>query len=100
MTYGESVRLAQLTAKHRLPGTSMAPYFAQNGGMLSYGPEAVESFERCAILTARVLGGANPGDLPIERPTKLPLIINLKTAKALGVAVPESVLVRADEIIR
>ena len=78
----------------------MAPFFARNGGMLSYGPDLSESSERCAILVAKVLGGANPGDLPVERPTRLQLIINLKTAKALGVAIPDSVLLRADEVIK
>jgi putative ABC transport system substrate-binding protein len=78
----------------------MSPGFAQNGGMLSYGPDAAEALERCGILVAKVLGGANPGDLPIERPTKLQLIVNLNTARALGVTVPQSVLVRADEVMR
>ena len=78
----------------------MAPQFAQSGGMLSYGPDPAEALERCGILVAKILGGANPGDLPVERPTKLQLLINLETAKALGVTVPQSVLVRANEVVR
>jgi putative ABC transport system substrate-binding protein len=100
MMYGESVRLAELAMKHRLPATSMAPMFAESGGVLSYGPDLAESADRCAILVAKVLAGTKPGDLPVERPTKLPLIINLRSAKALGLTVPDSVLVRADEVIR
>jgi ABC-type uncharacterized transport system substrate-binding protein len=100
MMYGESARLADLAMKHRLPGTSMAAMFAETGGVLSYGPDLAESSERCAILVGKILHGAKPGDLPVERPTKLPLIINLKTAKTLGLAVPDSVLVRAEKIIR
>jgi putative tryptophan/tyrosine transport system substrate-binding protein len=100
MMYGESTRLAELAMKHRLPGVSMAPQFAETGGVLSYGPDLVESWERCAVLVAKILNGAKPGDLPIERPTKLPLVVNLKTAKALGLKVPDSVLARADRVIR
>jgi putative ABC transport system substrate-binding protein len=100
MMYGASARLAQLATKHRLPGISMAPHFAQSGGMLSYGPDPVEALERCGILVAKVLGGANPGDLPVERPTKLQLIVNLNAAKAFGITVPQSVLIRANGIVR
>jgi putative ABC transport system substrate-binding protein len=100
MTYGESARLAELAMKHRLPATSMAPQFAESGGVLSYGPSFAEAAARCAILVAKVLGGAKPGDLPVERPTKLPMMVNIKTAKALGLTIPESILVRADKVIR
>ena len=100
MMYGASVRLAKLAIQHRLPGTSMAPMFADAGGVLSYGPDLLESADRCGILVAKILSGAKPGDLPIERPTKLPLILNLRTAKALGLTVPDSVLIRADKVIR
>ncbi|HTS53109.1 MAG TPA: ABC transporter substrate-binding protein [Burkholderiales bacterium] len=100
MTWGQSTRLAELAKVHRLPATSMAPEFAEAGGVLSYGPELAEAVERCAILVAEILAGAKPGDLPVERPTKFQLIVNLKAAKALGLAVPDSVLVRADKVIR
>jgi len=100
MIYLHSGRLAELSIKHRLPATSMARPFAEAGGMVAYGPLGSSSFERAAVLVAKILAGAKPGDLPIERPTKVRLVVNLKTAKALGLSVPESVLYRADEVIR
>ncbi len=100
MIYVESDRLAKLALKHRLPATSMARPFAEDGGALSYGPEEASAFERVAGLVAKILGGANPAELPVERPTKVQLVVNLKTAKAFGLTVPESVLYRADEVIR
>jgi putative ABC transport system substrate-binding protein len=100
MTWAQSERLAQLALKHRLPATSMAAVFAEAGGLLSYGPDRDETVDRCAILVSQILRGANPGDLPLERPTKLPLTINLKTAKALGLTVPAPLLVSADKVIR
>jgi putative ABC transport system substrate-binding protein len=100
MTWAQSVQLAGLTMRHRLPATSMAMAFAEAGGLLSYGPEPGEALDRCAILVSRILGGAKAGDLPVERPTRLPLIINLKTAKTLGLSVPDAVLVSADRVIR
>lgn len=100
MTWAQSERLAQLALKHRLPATSIAAVFAEAGGLLSYGPDRDETVERCAILVSQILRGAKPGDLPLERPTKLPLIINLKTAKALNLTVPDPLLVRADRVIR
>ena len=100
MMYLESERLAKLALKHRLPATSMARLFADAGGVLSYGPDAGAAFERGAILVAKILAGAKPAGLPLERPTKVQLVVNLKTAKALGLTVPESILYRADEVIR
>jgi putative tryptophan/tyrosine transport system substrate-binding protein len=100
MTWSQSARLAELAMQHRLPGTSMAPEFAEAGGVLSYGPDVSEAVDRCAILVTKVLAGAKPADLPIERPTKLQLVVNLRTAKALGLAVPDFVLVRANKVIR
>jgi len=78
----------------------MAPAFAKAGGVLSYGPELSEAVDRCTILVAKVLAGTKPGDLPVERPTKFQLIVNLKSAKALSIIVPESILLRADEVIQ
>jgi len=100
MTWAQSVRLAELAMKYRLPATSMADAFAEAGGLLSYGPDDVEGMERCVSLVSRVLGGAKPGDLPIARSTRLPLIINIKTADALGLTVPDSVLLGANRVIR
>ena len=100
MAWAQSVRLAELSMKHRLPATSMADLFAKAGGVLSFGPDPTAAWERCAFLIAKVLGGARPGELPIERPTKFQLLVNLKTAKTLGLTIPESILLRADEVIR
>jgi putative ABC transport system substrate-binding protein len=100
IAYVRSEPFATLALKHRMPATSMARLFAVAGGLLAYGPEESSTFERMGILTAKILEGANPADLPVERPTKVQLVVNLKTAKALGLTVPESVLYRADEVIR
>jgi putative ABC transport system substrate-binding protein len=100
MMFLESERLAKLALKHRLPGTSMARLFADAGGVLSYGPDNGAAFERSAMLVAKILGGVKPGDLPVERPSKFELVVNLKTAKALGLNIPQSILLRADEVIR
>jgi putative ABC transport system substrate-binding protein len=100
MTWGESTRLAELAKKHRLLATSMAPQFAQSGGVLTYGPDLNAALERLAVLVAKVLEGAKPADLPVERPAKFNLIVHSGTIRALGLTVPDSVLVRADEVIR
>ena len=98
--YSQSEQLAKLALKYRLPGTSMARLFAEAGGVVAYGPDLVSASERSAALVAKILGGANPAELPVERPTKVQLVVNLKTAKALGLTIPQSVLLRADEVIR
>lgn len=100
MTWGQSARLAELARRHRLVATSMAPQFAESGGALTYGPDLTSALERLSVLVAKVLGGARPADLPVERPAKFNLIVNSKTIKAMGFTVPDSVLVRADEVIR
>ena len=100
MTFIHSARIADLALKYRLPGTSIARKFAEAGGVISYGPHAAETAQRNAVQVAKILDGAKPGDLPIERPTKFNLVVNLKTAKALGLTISESVLLRADEVIR
>jgi putative ABC transport system substrate-binding protein len=100
MTYVQSERLAKLALKHRLPATSMFRQFAEAGGAVSYGPDQASAYERCAVLVAKVLGGAKPGELPVERPTKFELVVNLKTARALGLTIPDSVLLGADQVIR
>jgi putative ABC transport system substrate-binding protein len=100
MIYVESPRLVKLAMKPRLPATSMAIPFAEAGGLAAYGPDDDAVVERVAVLVAKILTGAKPGDLPIERPTKFELVVNLKAAKALNLTIPESVLARADRVIR
>jgi putative ABC transport system substrate-binding protein len=100
MIYGQSARLARLALKHRLPATSMDPEFANSGGALAYGPEVTSTIERLAILVAKILDGSKPAELPVERPTRIQLVVNLKTAKTLGIKIPQSILLRADEVIR
>jgi putative ABC transport system substrate-binding protein len=85
--------------KHRLPGL-FEPGFAEAGGLISYGPSVPDNFRRAAAYVDKILKGAKPGDLPIEQPTKFELVINLKTAKALELTIPQSLLQRADEIIQ
>lgn len=100
MMYVQSARLAEVAKKSRLPATSMFVPFAEAGGLIAYGPEIPASVETCALLVAKVLGGAKPGDLPIERPSKFEFVLNLKTAKALRLVVPDTVLLRADRVIQ
>jgi putative ABC transport system substrate-binding protein len=100
MIYGQSARLARLALKHRLPATSMDPEFANAGGALAYGPDLTSTIERIAIFVAKILGGSKPAELPVERPTRIQLLVNLKTAKTLGITIPQSILLRADEVIR
>ena len=83
-----------------MPATSLFRLFAETGGTLAYGPDQVSASERCGALVAKVLGGAKPAELPVERPTKIQLVVNLKTAKALGITIPQSILLRADEVIQ
>src|SRR5262249_8546381 len=87
-----------LPARHRLPAVSPYPYFAHSGGLVSYGPDAVSHFRLAAGYVDRILKGEKPGDLPVQAPTKYELVINLKTAKALGIEVPPTLLARADEV--
>ena len=100
MLYNESAHLARLTAKHRLPGTSMFVEFADAGGLLAYGPNLAAVVEQSAVLLAKVLDGAKPGDLPLERPLKFDFVLNVKTARALHLTVPDTVLLRADRLIK
>ena len=100
MMYFESARLAHMAAKQQLPATSMAQQFAVSGGLVAYGPEQNSASERVAILVAKVLAGAKPAELPIERPTRYELVVNIKAAKALGLTIPDAILARADRVVR
>lgn len=86
-------------AAHRIPDMEEVNYLAHGGGLLAYGPDETEEFDRLADLTIRILHGANPGDLPLELPTRFRLSVNLKTARELGLTIPETILVRADDVI-
>jgi putative ABC transport system substrate-binding protein len=85
------------TARNNVPAISTS--YAREGGLISYGPSSADLFRRAAAYVDRILRGATPGELPVEIPTKFDLIVNLKTAKALGLTIPESFLLRADEVI-
>jgi len=91
---------AEFALKTRLPAIMASRAFAESGGLMSYGTTTSDLFRRAAGQVDRILKGAKPADLPVEQPTKFELVINLKTAKALGLTIPQSILVRADEIIK
>jgi len=91
--------IVTLAAKHRLPATYSARYFATAGGLISYGPDFLDQHRRAADYVDRILKGEKPADLPVQAPTKYELVISLKTAKALGLDVPQTLLARADEVI-
>jgi putative ABC transport system substrate-binding protein len=100
MTVTHSARLAALALKHRLPATSIAREFADAGGAVSYGPDWIETAERNAMQVAKILDGAKPGDLPIERPNKFDFVFNMKTIKVLGLRIPNSLLPGAEQVGR
>jgi putative ABC transport system substrate-binding protein len=93
-------RIIDFATKRRLPGVFPNRAFVEAGGLLSYAPNLAATWRRAAVFVDKILKGAKPGDLPIEQPTQFELVINLKTAKALGLAIPSSLLARADEVIQ
>jgi putative ABC transport system substrate-binding protein len=94
------VRIVELAAQHRLPAIFSDRGYVEAGGLMSYGPDAKAIFRQLATYVDRILKGAKPGDFPIEQPTKFELVINLKSAKALGLTIPPSLLGRADEVVQ
>jgi putative ABC transport system substrate-binding protein len=86
-------------ARNNVPAVYSQSYFVRDGGLLSYGPDVVDILRRAATYVDRILRGAKPGDLPVQLPAKYGMVVNLKTAKALGLTVPQSILLRADEVI-
>jgi putative ABC transport system substrate-binding protein len=92
-------KLAELAARNRLPTIGSLKVSAEAGLLMTYGPNFADMFRQAATYVDRILRGAKPGDIPIERPTAFELVINLKTAKALGVSIPPSLLARADQVI-
>jgi putative tryptophan/tyrosine transport system substrate-binding protein len=93
------VEITSLAARYRLPAVYPYPLFAEVGGLLSYGVDLTDNFRRAATYADRILKGANPSELPVQAPVKFELVINLKAAKALGLTIPESFLVRADKVL-
>jgi putative ABC transport system substrate-binding protein len=91
--------IIELAAQHRLPAVYTYPYETAEGGLVSYGPDVPDLHRRCAAYVDRILTGERPADLPVQQPLKYELVVNLKTAKTLGLSVPPSFLARADEVI-
>jgi putative ABC transport system substrate-binding protein len=92
-------QIAQFAATNRLPATYPYRSYVEAGGLMSYATSDIDQFHRTAVYVHRILNGAKPGELPVEEPTKFELVVNLKTAKALGLEVPAAILGRADEVI-
>ena len=97
--FSHLTRIVEFASRHRLPAMYAFRQFADAGGLMSYGPNTPDSFRRAAVYVDKILRGAKPGDLPIEQPTKFELVINVKTAKALRLTIPQTLLQRADQVI-
>ena len=99
LAQGHSDLIVTLAARHRLPAISIGRQFVARGGLISYGTNLADQYRRAADYVDRILKGAKPADLPVQAPTKFDLVINITTAKALGLTVPPALLARADEVI-
>ncbi len=97
---GNRKRILDFAAKHRLPAMYENRAFMADGGLMAYGPSFDDNFRRAAAFVDKILKGARPADIPVEQPMRLELVVNLKTAKALGLKLPQSILIRADEVIQ
>ncbi len=93
-------RLIELTAKYRLPAIYPSPLFVEAGGLMSYGPDLNNNWRRAAVLVDKILKGTKPAEIPVEQPVKFELVINLKTAKQIGLTIPPTVLARVDKVIK
>jgi putative ABC transport system substrate-binding protein len=96
---GHRAPIILAAARNNVPAVYFQSDFARDGGLLSYGPDPVDTFRRAATYVSRILRGEKPGDLPVQFPTKFEMVVNRKTATALGLAIPPSIMLRADEVI-
>ena len=99
VTQGNRKLIIAMAARHRLPAVYAFPFFAREGGLISYGVDLPDQYRQAASYADRILRGEKPADLPVQQPTKFALVVNLATAKALGLKIPEVFLLRADEVI-
>ena len=97
--YAHRATIISAAARNNVPAVYSPSDFARDGGLLSYGPDLVDNFRRAASYVDRILRGEKPGDLPVQFPTKFEMVVNRKTATTLGLAIPPSILLRADEVI-
>ena len=100
LAFSNQKRIGELAIKYRLPAIYTRGDFVDSGGVISHGPDQAERYRRVAAMVDKILKGTKPANIPVEQPTKFELVINLKTAKALGLTIPPSVLYRADRVIK